>query len=165
MIIILNGPLGIGKSTLAEALTESIEGCVMLDGDFMVAAHPAHSDGREHLHSTVVLLVSHHQAFGYQHFVINHIWRSPAELDDLRRRLAPIDPDIRTFLLALSADENVRRIERRANARQSNELEWERMTLEEERAALAAHTNSLGEPFDVADPPPVLVRRMLQRLV
>jgi hypothetical protein len=33
MIIVLNGPLGIGKSTLAEALTESIDACVMLDGD------------------------------------------------------------------------------------------------------------------------------------
>lgn len=32
MIIVLNGPLGIGKSTLAEALAEAIDHCVMLDG-------------------------------------------------------------------------------------------------------------------------------------
>lgn len=32
MIIVLNGPLGIGKSTLAEALADSIDRCVMLDG-------------------------------------------------------------------------------------------------------------------------------------
>jgi len=32
MIFPLNGPLGVGKSTLAEALTESIDRCVLLDG-------------------------------------------------------------------------------------------------------------------------------------
>jgi len=40
MIVILNGPLGIGKSTLAEALTESIESCVMLEGDRTLAMNP-----------------------------------------------------------------------------------------------------------------------------
>jgi adenylate kinase family enzyme len=40
MIIVLNGPLGIGKSTFAEALTESIESSVMLDGDRLVAVNP-----------------------------------------------------------------------------------------------------------------------------
>jgi adenylate kinase family enzyme len=44
MIIVLNGPLGIGKSTLAEALSESIDRCVMLDGDALVAANPASAE-------------------------------------------------------------------------------------------------------------------------
>ena len=33
MFILLHGPLGIGKSTLAEAVTERLGGSVMLDGD------------------------------------------------------------------------------------------------------------------------------------
>jgi deoxyadenosine/deoxycytidine kinase len=33
MIIVLNGPLGIGKSTLAEALTESIDARAVLSGE------------------------------------------------------------------------------------------------------------------------------------
>ena len=37
MIILLNGPLGIGKSTLSEALTERVDWCAMLDGDGTVA--------------------------------------------------------------------------------------------------------------------------------
>jgi len=44
MIIILNGPLGIGKSTLAEALADSIEQCVMLDGDHLIVANPLPAD-------------------------------------------------------------------------------------------------------------------------
>ena len=53
MIILLNGPLGIGKSTLAEALAESIDLCVMLDGDHLVAANPPPADEQEHLHATI----------------------------------------------------------------------------------------------------------------
>src|SRR5687767_1634911 len=112
MIIVLNGPLGIGKSTLGEALSESIDGCVMLDGDRLIAANPPQLDELEHLHSTIALLVPHHQRYGYRHFVIDYVWRSRPQLDDLRRRLAPMDDDFRCFLLTLSLDENLRRIER-----------------------------------------------------
>jgi chloramphenicol 3-O-phosphotransferase len=56
MIIVLNGPLGIGKSTLAEALTESVDGCVMLDGDRLVAVNPPHREELDHLHSTIAPL-------------------------------------------------------------------------------------------------------------
>jgi ABC-type cobalamin/Fe3+-siderophores transport system ATPase subunit len=87
VIIVLNGPLGIGKSTLAEALVESIDQCVMLDGDQLVAANPRSLDQLEHLHSTIALLVAHHRRLGYRHFVVNHMWTSPAELADLRGRL------------------------------------------------------------------------------
>lgn len=64
-MIVLNGPLGIGKSTLAEVLMESIDGCVMLDGDRVAAVNPPPPDPRAHLHATFALLVAHHQAFGY----------------------------------------------------------------------------------------------------
>jgi adenylate kinase family enzyme len=90
LFIVLNGPLGIGKSTLAEALTESIDSCVWLDGDRLVAANPPAADELEHLHSTIELLVTHHRRIGYRHFVIDHVWRTPAALSDLRRRLIAI---------------------------------------------------------------------------
>jgi hypothetical protein len=165
MIIVLNGPLGIGKSTLAEALTESIDSCVMLDGDRLIAANPPPADEREHLHSTIALLVTHHRRFGYRHFVIDYVWRSPAALADLRRRLIAIDADadLRCFLLTLPPDENLRRIERRQQARAIDEREFELRTFAEEREALANSTD-LGEPFEVSAPPPALVAMMLRRL-
>jgi chloramphenicol 3-O-phosphotransferase len=165
MIIVLNGPLGIGKSALAEALTESIEYCVMLDGDHLVAVNPPPSDELAHLHSTIALLVAHHRQYGYRHFVVDHVWRSAAELDDLRRRLVAIDADadIRCFLLTLPADENFRRIERRQPARAIDEREFERRTFAEEREALTSSPD-VGEPFDVSAPLPDLVARMLRRV-
>jgi len=167
MIIVLNGPLGIGKSTLAEALTESIEYCAMLDGDRLVAVNPppAQELELEHLHSTIELLIAHHQRFGYRHFVVDHVWRSPAELADLRRRITAIDDkaEIRCFLLTLPADENLRRIERRQRARAIDEREFELRTFAEEREVLTK-SSDLGEPFDVSAPPPELVARMLRHL-
>jgi shikimate kinase len=165
MIILLNGPLGIGKSTLAEALSESIESCVMLDGDHLVAVNPRPADERDYLHSTIALLVEHHRRFGYRHFVIDHVWYSPAELGDLRRRLLAIDPDadIRCFLLTLPADENLRRIEQRQRARAIDEREFELRTFAEEREILAK-CSDIGEPFDVSAPPANLVSIMLGRL-
>lgn len=165
MIIVLNGPLGIGKSTLAEALTESIEHCVMLDGDRLVAANPPPADELEHLHSTIALLVTHHRRFGYRHFVIDHVWRSPEELADLRRRLIAIDANVEIccFLLTLPDEENLRRIERRQRARAIDEREFELRTFAEERELLRKSAG-LGEPFDVSAQPPELVAMMLRRL-
>lgn len=165
MFIVLNGPLGIGKSTLAEALTESIEQCAMLDGDGLLSLNPPPANELNYLHSTVAILVRRHHQFGYRHFVINHVWRSAAELADLRRCLVAVDSaaDIRCFLLTLAHDENLQRIQRRQQARAIDEGDSERRTLAEEREAL---TNGigLGEPFDVSAPPAKLVETMLRRL-
>jgi len=163
MIIVLNGPLGIGKSTLGEMLAESIEHCVALDGDHLVAANPPAANELEHLHSTIALLIEHHRRFGYRHFVINHLWRSPQALADLRNRLASIDSDIRCFLLTLPLDENLRRIERRASVRAIDELAFERRAFADEHETLTSGED-LGEPFDVSAPPSALAAKLLNRV-
>lgn len=164
MIIVINGPLGIGKSTLAEALMERIESCVMLNGDALLAVNPAPADEREFLHSTLELLVDRHRQAGYRHVVIDHFWRSGEDLDDLRQRLDVIETEFRCFLLTLPHDENLRRIARRQQARALDEREFELRTVAEERLALADHGGRLGEPFDVSSPPEELVDRLLRQL-
>jgi len=165
MFILLNGPLGIGKSTLAEALTESLDCCVMLDGDDLVAVNPPAANEVDHLHATIALLVEHHRRFGYHHFVIDHLWRSAKELEDLRRRLAAVDPEagFHCFLLTLPAEENQRRIERRQQARALDEREFEVRTSADERQLLSGRTD-LGEPFDVSASPDELAATLLRRL-
>ena len=167
MIILVNGPLGIGKSTLAEALAERIDGCVMLDGDHLIAANPPPADEVDYLHTILALLVQHHRSQGYRHFVIDHLWRTPAELADLCGRLRDSDAglDIHCFLLVLPLDENLRRIQRRQGTRALDEREFEMRTVLEERMALCAPgRDGLGEPFDVSAPPAELVARLLLRL-
>lgn len=167
MFIVLNGPLGIGKSTLAEALCESIDQCVMLDGDHVVATNPVHPDSLTHLHSTLALLVTHHRRFGYRHFVIDHIWQTPAELADLRRHLNAVDSagEVRCFLLTLPLDENLERIRRRQSTRAIDEQEFELRTVEEERDALSKYpAGDLGEPLDCSATPDELVATITRRL-
>jgi len=167
MIILLNGPLGIGKSTLAEALTERIDGCVMLDGDALVAVHPAPRDELEHLHATLALLVAHHRQFGYRHFVIDHLWTAPEEIEALRGRLRTIAPgdEFRCFRLTLPGADNLARIARRASARAIDERAFELRTVTAERAALESDPGGgLGEPFDVSAAPADLADEMLRRL-
>lgn len=164
MIIVINGPLGIGKSTLAEALAERIHGCVMLDGDALLALNPEPVDAPAYLNGVLALLVAHHRQHGYRHVVINHYWRSPGELAALRRCLAA-DVDVRVLLLELPMEENLRRIARRAAARAIDEHAFELQTVTEERAALAAWPpGTLGTPFVVDAPPDVLVNRLLEQL-
>ncbi len=167
MFIVLNGPLGIGKSTLAEALTESINRCVMLNGDHLVASNPPPSNLLEYLHSTIAFLVTHHRHFGYRHFVIDHLWRTHEELADLRQRLLEIEPDaeFHCLLLTLPLEENLRRIERRGRARAIDEQEFEQETVRKERTLLFESNNGgLGEPFDVTAPPEELVSKILEQL-
>jgi thymidylate kinase len=165
VIIVLNGPLGIGKSSLAEALMEAMDDCVMLDGDHVVALNPTPADETEYLHSTLRLLVRHHRERGYRHFVINHIWRTTDSIDALRRSLGDLDPDIHCFLLTLPLKENQRRIRTRQAARVLDEQAFEEGTVAEEREALYGSAGAaLGEEFDVSAAPDVLVALMLSRL-
>lgn len=168
MIVLLNGPLGIGKSSLGEALSESLEDSVHLDADALIATNPPiveGSEGNEHLHGALTLLVAHHLRFGLRHFVINHIWLEVADLEDLRDRLEAVVPDavFRVFRLCLGASENLARIERRARSRALDELEFELRTMREERAHLRGR-DDLGEPFEVDRPLDQLVESMRSRL-
>ena len=126
--------------------------------------NPPAPDEVDHLHATIAFLVEHHRRFGYQHFVIDHLWRSARDLEDLRLRLAAIDPEapFQCFLLTLPVEENQLRIERRQEARALDEREFELHTSADERRLLSGRTD-LGEPFDVSGAPDELVATLVGR--
>ncbi|QIK95159.1 ATP-binding protein [Sphingomonas sp. HDW15A] len=166
LVILLNGPLGIGKSTLGEALGEAIERSVTLDGDSLAALNPPPADEITELHETLALLVAYHLRSGYDRFIINHYWRSAGELEDLSLRIRAIAPgaSVRAFRLTLPHEANLRRIAQRQAARAIDESEFEATTFGEEFALLFGAGSDLGEPFDVSDPPERLVGRLLRLL-
>lgn len=164
MIIVLNGPLGIGKSTLAEALSESLKSCVSLDGDSLVAVNPE-PENSELLHKTLELLVRHYQSYGYRHVVMNHLWLTVEDWHDLEQRLSPLDPEIYFFRLTLPEAENRKRIALRASTRALDETDFEQHAFVQEYTVLTAALGSeLGEPFEVLGSPEELVNQMLKRL-
>ena len=166
MFVLLNGPLGIGKSTLAEALGEEIEGCVTLSGDALAAINPPQADETAQVHAAMAALVAHHWAGGYRHFVIEHYWPTVHALADIAEHLLEIAPGepVHCFRLVLQEKESRNRIARRQEARAIDDRAFEWESFSKEYALLSHAGDSLGQPFDVSGPVDLLVARMLRLL-
>ena len=126
MIVILNGSVGVGKTTVAWALNESFDKSVMLDGDYIGAVHPfrIYDDARvTYLYKTLAHLTAFHQKHGYTNFVINYVFESSESLAELVGYLRPLDGDIYKFWLTCSEDEQRRRILKRKTDQWAWELE------------------------------------------
>ncbi|HOU39445.1 MAG TPA: AAA family ATPase [Treponemataceae bacterium] len=124
MIIILNGSVGSGKSTVSEELQVLFDKSVMLDGDYIGLIHPfeIYDDARiEYLYKTLLLLVEFHHSNGYNDFVINYVFESPESLKNLTNRLVTIIPEIHCFWLTCSEAEQKKRIQKRRR----HDTEWE----------------------------------------
>ena len=166
LVIFLNGPPGIGKSTLAELFAESTDRTVWLNGDTLSALNPPPEDELEALNQTLAVLVFHHMAQGYRRFIIDHFWASPSEIEDLRSKLASSVGNLRleVFRLTLDEENNRKRIEKRRAARAIDEAAEEDANFDRESKQLRASGDTLGQPFDASDAPQQLVARLQAEL-
>ncbi len=124
MIIIINGSLGVGKSSVADQLHYKFDKSIHLDGDYIGDVHPfeIYDDARiSHLYRTLELLVGFHQKNGYHDFVINYVFESPESLQELLDLLRPLDSSIHTYWLTCDEEEQARRVRKRRR----QELQWE----------------------------------------
>ncbi len=124
MIIIINGSVGVGKTTVAEELHWKFDKSIHLDGDCIGNVHPfeIYDEVRiDHLYRTLELLIGFHQKNGYQNFVINYVFESADSLQDLLGLLRPLDPSIHTYWLTCEEKEQAKRI----RGRQSDDHDWE----------------------------------------
>jgi chloramphenicol 3-O-phosphotransferase len=149
MIIIINGSLGVGKSSVADELHLKFEKSVHLDGDSIGDVHPfdIYDEARiDHLYRTLELLVGFHQKNGYPNFVINYVFESADSLQDLLDLLQPLDLSIHTYWLTCDAEEQAKRIQ----GRQRNELGWEmgRFVELQRIQAKAAREGFIGKEVD-----------------
>lgn len=131
MIVIVNGPLGIGKTEVSWKLVEYFERGVMLDGDYIGAVRPfeIYDDERiEYLYQTLRHLAAFHiQRGDYHNFVINYVFETPESLARLRHLLADLDDVIYAFRLTCSEAEMERRIRQRGRSQPDDPygLAWE----------------------------------------
>lgn len=128
MIIIINGPLGIGKSELSWALLDLFERGVMLDGDYIGALRPFSiydPERIEYLYQTLRLLVQHHCTNGYRNFVINYVFETLDSLDRLRMLLGELDEQVIAVRLVCDQGEIDRRIRSRWAGQDEAQLAWE----------------------------------------
>ncbi len=156
MIVIINGPCGIGKTSVAWELTGRFERAVMLDGDYIGAVHPfeIYDDARvAYLYQTIRHLVAYHiERGGYTDFIVNYVFETPESLADLRHLLAELDAEIYAFRLVASDEA----IEARIRAREpesGDDLRWhlkrykELVTIQEQ----AAKQGDMGFVVDTTD--------------
>jgi GrpB-like predicted nucleotidyltransferase (UPF0157 family)/predicted kinase len=126
MIVIINGPCGIGKTSVSWALVGHFDRAVMLDGDYIGAVHPfeIYDEARvEHLYQTLRHLLAFHSEHGeYHNFVINYVFETPASLARLRNLLSDLDDEIYAFRLTADAAAIAQRIQGRED--EEAELNW-----------------------------------------
>lgn len=118
MIIIVNGPLGVGKTEVAWKLIEKFDRAVMLDGDYLGAVHPFEIyDGQRvaYLYDTICHVAKFHAEHDYRNLVVNYVFEMPESLAQLRRALNAIDDVTYAFRLTCDAEEIDRRIRLRGN--------------------------------------------------
>jgi chloramphenicol 3-O-phosphotransferase len=152
MIIIINGSLGVGKSSVAEELHWKFDKSVHLDGDHIGDVHPfeIYDDARiDHLYRTLALLVGFHQKNGYDNFVINYVFESSESMGDLLDLLRPLDASIHVYWLTCDKREQ----EKRIRARSRDQLGWEldRFVELQRIQAEAAQAGFIGVEVDTSN--------------
>ncbi len=152
MIFILNGSVGVGKTSVSWALNESFDKSVMLDGDYLGAVYPfeIYDEARvTYLYQTLAHLITFHQKHGYTNFVINYVLESPENLSELIGYLRPLEGDIYTFWLTCSEDEQRKRILKR----KTDQWAWELERFTELNAILeaASERGVVGTRVDTTD--------------
>jgi GrpB-like predicted nucleotidyltransferase (UPF0157 family) len=154
MIVIINGPLGVGKTETSWQLLEKFDRAVMLDGDYIGAVHPFDLQDETrvaYLYQTLVLLVGYHRKNGYTDFVINYVFETADSLALLRQQLTALDQQTYAFRLVCSLPVLIDRISKRNT--HGDLLAWE-LQRGPELAGIqekAARHGDLGYPVDTTN--------------
>lgn len=152
MILIINGSLGVGKTSVAEELHWKFDKSIHLDGDSLGNVNPfeIYDPARiDHLYYTLELLIGFHQGYGYHNFVINYVFESADSLQALLDLLHPLDAAIHTYWLTCAESEQARRI----RARGRSEIDWELQRFVELQRiqASAARQGFIGVEVDTSN--------------
>jgi GrpB-like predicted nucleotidyltransferase (UPF0157 family)/predicted kinase len=126
MIVIITGPLGVGKTEVAWKLIEKFDRAAMLDGDYLGAVHPfdLHDPQRvAYLYDTICRVARFHAEHGYRNLVVNYVFEKPESLAQLRCALNEIDDVTYAFRLTCRPEEIDRRIRTRSS--DPDRLAWE----------------------------------------
>lgn len=152
MIIIINGSIGVGKTSVSWALNQQLDQSVMLDGDYLGAVHPFEIYDKKrtaYLYRTLAHLIQFHLENGYQDFIINYVFEQAEELQRLLDALAPLNQNIHCFWLSCTLEEQQERIRKRNN----DQMPWELERAVELSGILhaASQTGFIGRKVETMD--------------
>jgi len=113
MIVIINGPPGIGKTSISQALLGRIEGSALIDGDSLAAMKSFSRSDREKLLHFFEAIRGMAEAFkkgGTRHLLIAFTFETPESLSLLKQKLCDLDNIIYSYMLTAESAEIERRI-------------------------------------------------------
>lgn len=113
MILLLNGPPGVGKTAVARALAPRFGDAVLLDAPALAAFPPEDwldAPYRRQAEAALLALVDHHLAAGRRRFLITGVYPDPGELGALLARLAERSAPALAFRLTCGFEDLKRRL-------------------------------------------------------
>ncbi|MEL6661084.1 MAG: hypothetical protein AAFN81_05620 [Bacteroidota bacterium] len=162
MVIIVNGAIGTGKTAVAWELLNLFERAVMLDGDYFAALQPFSIFTPSDL-AYVYEGLAHHIKFhcdhGFEHFIINYVFETGAELEKLEGFLPEIVGPVYKCLLHCQQNERDRRIRKRNN----EDIEWE-ITRSAQLTEILQNSNRDGSLGPQVDTTTLSVQEVAQRV-
>lgn len=149
MIVIINGPPGIGKTSISQALLKRIEGSALIDGDSLAAMKSFNRSDREKLLLFFEAIRGMAEAFkkgGAQNLLIAFTFETPESLSLLKQKLGDLDNIIYSYLLTAECGEIERRIVYRGRSDYAKTLSrFRRITRKYGKKAL---TGDQGYPIE-----------------
>lgn len=124
MILLLNGPLGVGKSRTGEALLARLPRGALVDGDHAAAVTPFDIHDRRDLDyaaQALFHLAHFHHSHGYRPLIVAYVLETPRDLGYLTGLLAALGEPILAFRLRATPETLAARI----RARGRPEVAWE----------------------------------------
>ena len=126
MIILLNGPIGVGKTTTARWLVSRVEGSALIDGELLTQINPFDHRSLDHFSfgcQTIRTLMDHYGRRGYSTFCLTWVIETRAHLAHLIDILRlDSHQEIRSFVLQCGYKELLRRIRGRGRPNLGHEL-------------------------------------------
>lgn len=148
-LIILRGPMGIGKTTVGEALLKQLPAAAYLDGDWCWRMHPFVVDdlNKEMVLDNIVYLLRgflHNPNFRY--VIFSWVIQEDGILREILRGLEEMTFELRCYKLVASPDKLLTRLERAVAAG-----EREPDTIERSLRYLPLYEHLVGTAIDVGE--------------
>lgn len=119
MVIILNGPCGVGKTTLSKQLAKQLVNSVHIIGDEVHNFIVDSKINKEHIEVTnqnIVALTSNFLNYGFMNIIIDYVYEEESVLQEVVHTIQKMDPEVIAICITCSLKENIIRNKSRADA-------------------------------------------------
>lgn len=112
MILIINGPCGVGKTSISKVLSKKLFSCVNINVDsihnFIVNSDiiPEHIEITD---QNVTALVKNYKSAQFENIIIDNVYETPEHLNKIIKSIEKYDKKIIPIRLSCSLDENIKR--------------------------------------------------------